>query len=37
MDPAEVAREHSPTKLDIQVGLIVDTFAENGIGVGVAA
>ena len=36
MDPAEVAREHSPTKLDIQVGLIVDTFAENGIGVGVA-
>src|SRR5215472_7495535 len=36
MDSAEAAREHSSTKLDIQVDLIVGAYREKGIAVGVA-
>jgi len=36
MNSAEAARERQPTKLDVQLGLIVSAFEEKGIGVGAA-
>ena len=36
MDSAEAAQERPPTKLDVQVGLIVSAFREKGIRAGVA-